>query len=234
MKVTELPSEVLLTVLQYCPGQDIITFFEALPTDRISRVVQDASLWRRAIIGPRNPRKCIKYLGKHTKSIKILGFVRLQKKAKPSKHLYSPSEHLSQSLIESIRLRCPVLNQLELQNCVLDTQVIKLSLFPRSLERLTLANVYLLNLPLVRVAVTASPFYNLKKNLPKLKFLQLKNPWFLKPCDSLAIMHSSRKHPDFKKVNQEYTFNFEEGVENMSRDDRRQASLRMLIGIDSK
>ena len=71
-----------------------------------------------------------------------------------------------------------------MENClVLCNFQVKFSLFPRSLTHLTLDGVRLSNLPQTRLAITASPFFCIKKVLPLLR-----EPRYLRPCDSLAII----------------------------------------------
>ena len=78
-----------------------------------------------------------------------------------------------------------------MENClVLCNFQVKFSLFPRSLTHLTLDGVRLSNLPQTRLAITASPFFCIKKVLPLLARLELREPHYLRPCDSLAIIRS--------------------------------------------
>merc|ERR1719452_314305 len=154
----DLPSELLILILQFCSGKDILSVSEAFKHPEIDILLTNKALWRKPTIGPENLRKYCKYLGDHTTKITILGFVKVKPQTfKPNKQVWDKTEQLPDSVIASIRLRCPNLHTLNLTNCVIDIEKVKISLFPKSLKHLTLTSVSLLNLPQVRTAVTASP-----------------------------------------------------------------------------
>ena len=178
----DLPNELLILVLQLCNGNDILNFTEALQSSEIDNLVSNKALWRKPTIGPNYLRKYLKYLGPQTTEITIIGFVKVKPQSfKPSKQVWDKTEHLPDSVIASIRLRCPNLITLNLHNCVIDTEKVKFSLFPQTLKNLRLSSVVLLHLPQVRTAVTASPFFSIKKALTQLETLYLQSPWYLRP-----------------------------------------------------
>ena len=199
-EISELPNDVLLSILKFCSATDIIGFSEAYPTERIEMVVGDKSLWKKVTIGPKNLRKYLKFLGQYTTEITLLGIhVKVFRKKLQVKKMKSSTipktDLLPLSVIDSIRLRCGSLTRLTLQNVALDSQDVKFSLFPKSLESLSLKNVYHTNLPQVIVSKAASPFCNLCKHLPKLKQLNLQNHWYYGQIDIEAIMDSSERIP---------------------------------------
>jgi len=229
----DLPSELLILILRFCSGKDILNIAETFQHPEIDCLVTNKALWRKPTIGPENLRKYSKYLGAHTTEIKILGFVKVKPQTfKPSKQVWDKTEHLPDSVISSISLRCPNLISLNLRNCVIDIEKVKISLFPKSLKSLTLSSVSLLNLPQVRTAVTASPFFSIKKALPQLETLFLENPWYLRPCDSLAIISGCKLKPDLAILGSDHQYTFSGDSSALSRGARRDTSKHFLDLID--
>jgi len=229
-EISDLPNDVLLIILKFCSATDIIGFSEAYPTERIEIVAGDKSLWKNVTIGPKNIRKYLKFLGQYTTKITLLGshtkvltkLIQVHKMKTTT--TIQKTDLLPQSVIESIRLRCGSLKDLTLQNVALDSQEVKFSLFPKTLESLSLNNVYHTNLPQVIVSKAASPFCNLCKYLPKLKLVHVQNPWYYNQMDVEAIMDSSERitvidrKPDHSMAG---TFNFHEGELTKERGQRR-------------
>jgi len=221
-EISDLPNDVLLHILQSCSGTDIINFAEAFPSDRIEKVAGDKSLWKNVTIGPKNLRQYLKFLGQYTEEITLLGVhtkvlnKNQVKKAKPIK-----TDLLPQSVIESIRLRCTNLTRLTLKDIAFDNQEVKVSLFPKSLEDLSLNNVFITNLPQVRVSKAASPFCNLGKYLPKLKRICLHNQWYFDNNDLEAIIDSSKGIPEISGRTDCISFEFKEGDVTSERGIRR-------------
>jgi len=228
-----LPNEVIVWILQYCEGNDILNFGEAFINSNVEELISNKALWRKPVIGPANLRKYVKFLGGHTVSIEIRGFVKVKLQSfKPSKQLLDKSEHLPESLIASIRLRCPNLESITLHKCIIDTEKIKLSLFPKTVKHLKFCQVSLLNLPQVRTAITASPFFCIKKALPLLETLILESPWYLRPCDSLAILSGCKHKPTLEIVGSDHHYSFSEKSLALSRGARRDTSKHFLDLMD--
>ena len=213
----DLPVELMILILQYCKGEDILNFAEAFSNPEIDNLVKAKALWRNPLIGPSNLRKYLKYFGPHTKKITIVGFVTLNKSSKPNKALYEKSEYLPDSVISSMRLRCPNLGTLILQNCVIDTEKVKLSLFPKSLKILALNSVDLQNKSKEKLAVNVSPFFGIKKALPNLESLQLENPWYFRSWDSLAIISGCKLKPSLVIDRSRHIYTFEDDQAVLSR-----------------
>jgi len=233
LTVKELPNELLVLVLQFCEGRDILSFSEAIQCPEIDCLVANKALWRTPTVGPENLRRYLKYFGPQTTELTILGFVKLKPQSfKPSKQVWEKSEHLPDSVIASIRLRCPNLTTLNLHNCVIDTEKVKFSLFPKTLKHLKLSKVALLNLPQVRAAVTSSPFFCIKKALPQLETLFLENPWYLTPCDSLAIISGCKLNPSLSILGSDHHYTFNGDTLALSRGARRNTSKHFLDLID--
>eukprot|EP00092_Neocalanus_flemingeri_P014053 GFUD01015160.1.p1 GENE.GFUD01015160.1~~GFUD01015160.1.p1 ORF type:complete len:254 (+),score=61.09 GFUD01015160.1:59-820(+) len=229
----DLPNELLILILQFCNGRDILNIAEAFQSSEIDNLLNNKALWRKPVIGPNNLRKYLKYFGPQTTEITILGFVKVKPQSfKPSKQVWDKSEHLPDSVIASIRLRCPNLVTLNLQKCVIDTNEVKISLFPKTLKNLSLKSVALVNLPQVRTAVTASPFFCIKKALPQLETLFLENPWYLRPCDSLAIISGCKLKPSLAILGSDHHYTFSEDSSSLSRGARRDTSKHFLDLID--
>jgi len=230
---TDLPSEIVIHILQFCQGSDILNLDEALNNKDFGDLVYNKSLWKTPFLGPTNLRKYLKYLGSHTTKISILGFVKVKPQSfKPSKQVYDKSEQLADSVINSIRLRCPNLTSLHFVKCVIDIEKVKISLFPKTLKHLKFNQVVLLNLPQVRTAITASPFFSIKKALPLLETLFLENPWFLRPCDSLAIISGCKLKPSLEIQGSDHHYTFSEDSSTLSRGARRDTSKHFIDLID--
>ena len=229
----DLPKELLILILQFCQGNDILNFAEAHQNSEIDSLLENKALWCKPTIGPKNLRKYLKYFGPQTTDITILGFVKLKPQSfKPNKQVWDKTEHLPDSVIASIRLKCPNLVTLNLKNCVVDINKVKTSLFPKTHKSLRLSSVALLNLPQVRTAVTASPFFCIKKALPQLETLILENPWNLRPCDSLAIISGCKLKPSLAILGSDHHYTFGGDSLALSRGGRRDTSKHFLDLID--
>ena len=137
--VTDLPNEILLTILQFCQGADILNIAEAFTGSKLDHVIKDPSLWKTAVIGPGDVKKYIKYLGCFTSSLTIIGST---SKPRPKQ---SGGPVLSESVISSISLRCSRLEQLSIKHCIIDNHAVRFSLFPKSITDLKLDCVEIVN-----------------------------------------------------------------------------------------
>jgi len=231
--ILSLPSELLVLILQSCTGADALNFAEAFENSEVENIVGNKALWRKAVIGPTSLRKYLKYLGPHTTDVTIKGFVKVKPQTfKPNKQTWEKSELLPESVIASIRLRCPNITSLNLNKCVIDVDKVKISLFPKSIKHLTLSCVVLQNLPQVRTAVTASPFFCIKKSLPSLETLFLESPWYLRPCDSLAIISGCKLRPALSIQGSDHHYTFSGDGSALNREDRRDTSKHFMDLID--
>jgi len=230
--IVEVPSEVITEILKYCVGQDVLNFSEAFNNfDKILSAIMDNRLWKNAVIGPKDLKKYMKYLGSHTKSLTIVGSGTKSQKNNKGKQS-SSSSALTESLISSICLRCTKLESFCLRKIVIDTQVIKFSLFPKTIRHLKLDDVSMINLPQMRAAVRSSPFFCIKKCLPKLESLELCNPWYLQSFDSFAIVGGCPETPilEINGEDHSYTFpNFDNSSDQQepARDKRKDAKKLM-------
>ena len=209
-KFTCLPNELVLEIFQYCSGIDVLNAGEAFNSGKLWDIISNVKLWKSAVIGPPSEfRRYSKYLGKHTKKLTIKGTTAKKKQAK-----FTKSSSLTESLISSIRLNCPDLTHFTVEDCVLDAQVIKFSLFPKTLTFLKLSSIRMTNLPQMRQAVKTSPFYGIKSSLPLLERLELWSPDYLLISDSLAIIHMSPVSPrlEIRGDKHFYTFQKESGI----------------------
>ena len=229
----DIPQEVQVLILQLCKGEDLLNFAEAFQNKEIDNLIKHKILWNTPTIGPRNLRKYLKYLGPYTKDITIIGPVILNKSSKPSKNMYDKSEFLPESVLSSIRLNCPSLESLRLQNCMFDTEKIKFSQFPKSLKSLSLINVELHNKSQQKFSVSSSPFFGIKKMLPNLERLELENPWWLKAWDSTAIISGCKQPPSLEIQGLVHVFTFVGESSTLSRDSRRSTSRQFLSLLES-
>jgi len=221
---TCLPNELVLEIFQYCSGSDVLNAGEAFNSNKLWDTITNVKLWRNAVIGPPSEyRRYSGYLGRHTTKLTIKGTTAKKKKGKNSKPSF-----LTESLVSSIRLNCPELSHLTVENCDLHAQVIRFSLFPKTLTFLKLSNIKMTNLPQMRQAAKASPFYGIKSSLPLLERLELWRPDYLLIQDSLAIIHMSPVSPrlEIRGNNHFYTFQKvdgdDEGKESMTREERKE------------
>ena len=218
-KLTDLPQEVLVEILLYCSGADVLNVGQCFQSQAVWSVVGNKKLWRRAVIGPGDMKTYLKYLGAHTTSLTMKGSTNKVVKAG------SKTSTLTESLVSSIRLRCPHLTHLELHTLIVDTQTIRFSLFPRTLESLVLNNVSLANLAAMRQAVRSSPFYCIKKSLSKLKRLELIKPFYLQSYDSLAIVAGCETTPTLTISGDDHLYTFTDTKEDddvrMTREGRK-------------
>ena len=223
--LTHLPVETIVHIFSFCSGRDILHSGEAFKHEKVDSAVENKSLWRACEIGPENLRAFLKYLGSHTTDVTIRGSVKLDRKSssrgKKSKN-WEASEQLSQSVVESIRLRCPSLTSFTLLGCVLDVTRVRVSLFPRTLSHLHLHSVVLLNLPEgARQAVTSSPFHAITKHLPHLVSLKFTRAPYLRLCDGLAVLSGCKRKPQLNIEGEEQEYRFLVG-EEMGRGGRRE------------
>ena len=137
--VTDLPNEILINILQYCHGADILNIAEAFTGSKLDSVIKDPVLWKTAVIGPGDVKKYIKYLGTFTSSLSIIGST---SKPRPKQ---SEGPVLAESVISSIRLRCSKLEQFTIKHCIIDNHAVRFSLFPKSITHLTLDAVTFIN-----------------------------------------------------------------------------------------
>ena len=213
---SSLPNELVVEILQYCSGIEVINTGEAFNNDKLWDMISNVTLWEDAVIGPPSEyRKYSKYLGKHTRKLTIIGTTSKKKQAKQLKHTSS----LTESLVSSIRLHCPELSHFTIESCLLDSQVIKFSLFPKTLTFLKLSRVTMTNLPQTRLAVRSSPFFSIKSSLPLLERLELCHAHYLHSSDSLAIISGCRDNPrlEIREDEDSHYYTFQKvGVEILS------------------
>ena len=147
VRVTDLPCEILLNILQFCHGVDILNIAEAFAGSKLDNVIKDPSLWKTAVIGPGDVKKYLKYLGSFTSSLSIIGST---SKPRPKQ---TGGPLLSESVISSISLRCSKLEQFSIKHCIIDNHAVRFSLFPKSITHLKLDSVIIVNGSTVRPSV---------------------------------------------------------------------------------
>ena len=130
---SDLPNELLIEILQFCDGDDVINFAEAVSLKKadIWDVIDNSRLWTSVVISPDPDENFINekffgYLGKYTKHLKI----EWQKT--------SNDRYITKSFLENLELRCSKLEKLSIVKCRTNKAVIKLSTFPKPLTCLKL------------------------------------------------------------------------------------------------
>ncbi|KAK4329365.1 hypothetical protein Pmani_000276 [Petrolisthes manimaculis] len=158
---------------------------------RLARLVGDLSLWRHVDFG-RSPlnlqflHKFIRFLGPHTVTISVTGFVRGS-----GRHHPKGSHCISEAFLTSLKRRCPHLHELHLHRCYINAATTKLSALPASLKKLSLSGSALFNLSQNRVVVVSSPFFHLEKHLPALEEVELEgcSSWLTRQDLNILMGH---------------------------------------------
>ncbi|XP_076065934.1 F-box/LRR-repeat protein 12-like [Oratosquilla oratoria] len=163
----DLPDSVLLKIFSFLYAVNLHTLSSV--HHRFAVLVCDTTLWRHVNFGP-SPlslqflHKFIRYLGPHTLTISISGFVKTNVRSHP-KGTYC----ISEAFLTSLKRRCPHLQELSLHRCYIDASTTKFSALPASLRRLSLCGSILFNLPQNRAVIVTSPFFRIEKHLPALE-----------------------------------------------------------------
>ena len=164
--ISKLPPELIIKILSFCDSASILEFAEAvsLQNESIWEIIKNEKFWKYTVLPP--DEKFLPYLGSYTTSLTI-------GTSDDQSHW-----NLSESLISSIQSKCDNLEKLTIANCELNTDLISLSMFPRTISHLKFVNVTMPNRvkPLGRVyAVKESPFFKVQESLPKLKYIEVEN-----------------------------------------------------------
>ncbi|XP_068217532.1 F-box/LRR-repeat protein 12 [Palaemon carinicauda] len=185
----DLPECILLKVFSLLYAVDLHKLSSIHP--RFARLVGDLSLWRHVNFG-RTPlslqflHKFIRFLGPHTRTITVTGFVRASIRLHPK-----GSQCISEAFLTSLKRRCPHLQELNLHRCYIDASTTKFSALPASLKKLSLCGSALFNLPQNRMVVVTSPFFRLEKHLPVLEEVILEGcgAWLTQKDLTLLMSH---------------------------------------------
>ncbi|XP_071546701.1 F-box/LRR-repeat protein 12-like [Panulirus ornatus] len=184
-----LPESVLLKIFSSLCAVDLYSLCSVHP--RLARLVGDLSLWRHVDFG-RTPlslqflHKFIRFLGPHTLTITVTGFVKSSIRLPPK-----GSQCISEAFLTSLKRRCPHLQELNLHRCYIDASTTKFSALPASLKKLSLCGSALFNLPQNRLVVVTSPFFRLEKHLPALEEVILEGcgAWLTRQDLTLLMTH---------------------------------------------
>ncbi|XP_064111913.1 F-box/LRR-repeat protein 12-like [Macrobrachium nipponense] len=185
----DLPECILLKIFSLLYAVDLHKLSSIHP--RFARLVGDLSLWRHVNFG-RTPlslqflHKFIRFLGPHTRTITVTGFVRASIRLHPK-----GSQCISEAFLTSLKRRCPHLQELNLHRCYIDASTTKFSALPASLKKLSLCGSALFNLPQNRMVVVTSPFFRLEKHLPVLEEVILEGcgAWLTQKDLTLLMSH---------------------------------------------
>jgi len=129
-----LPGEILVNVLIYTKHDDLFSIATVHP--RLAQVLRSSSLWKH--VNFENPaslqqlKKAVKYMGNHTKSVKITGFLKGRRPILKS--------NLSSAFLKNFKETCTSLKCLTLQHILIDSKVCNFTtaLLPEKLEHLEL------------------------------------------------------------------------------------------------
>ena len=189
-----LPVELKIEILNLCSGSDKINFGIVIGDNQ--SLIPNKDIWRAVTVNnPSEFARCQSYLGAHTSK---LAFIR---------KLEDYEIEISESLLKSICQYCPSLEELTLmENFALDTSVIQFSMFPKTIKILRLINISMNNVSKERDSSGTTPFSRIKKDLPSLEKLQLRNPWFLVPYDLRAIISDNQIMPHLVIEDDDYIY----------------------------
>ena len=133
MALLSLPIELIIEILSYCDGEDILNFEEATNFDAT------VDVWKKVSLShpPADFKRCRMYLGCHTDSIKIGG---------------STKESIASTIIgelyfSRLTMQCQNLTHLAIENTNLDYRIFTHHLLPRTLEFLKLSNIIMIIRP---------------------------------------------------------------------------------------
>ena len=188
--ILHLPTEIIVEILLFCDKVDVINFANAVSKRKkdIWDVITNKKLSSHTVI-PAN-KQFIRYFenyGKFIKSLKIFG----------SEFKIFITEELMKGL-ESI---CIAVEELTIVDCDINTEVVKLSIFPQTLKHIRLINVTMQNrgdnqLNTWSSSLTESFFFNAQESLPNLKHIEFQGSKLLL-WDLVATLCGSMNHEIF-------------------------------------
>ena len=134
-----LPAELIIEVLKYCTGSDVLNFGIATGSDQI--IISSKKIWKTVTIThPSDFSRCQSYLGDHTKILRIIG------PSISSLSQFKSEFYISELLLNSIREHCPMLEDMTIEFCVVDSSDIKFSMFPKTIKILRLKKIAMKNI----------------------------------------------------------------------------------------
>ena len=188
-----LPAELTIEILKYCSGTDVLNYGIATGADQV--LISSKKIWKTVTINhPSEFSRCQRYFGAHTRKLTIVG---------PSPR---SRVDISVTLIKDIGQYCPQLETLTLENAAFDSSVLKFSMFPKTITTLSLRNISIQNISKDRDNSGTSPFSSIKKELPLLEKLHLRDPWYLVPYDHKAILSDNQIVPQLDIEGDDYYY----------------------------
>ena len=164
MNILKLPPEVIVEILTFCHPLDVIIFAKAVEEKKIDiwDLIGNGRLWKYVLIPP--DEKIFKYLKRFGTKIKHLKICSLRKMRK-----------ITMSFMLKLRFTCTRLEKLTIANCAINSDEIKLKMFPKTISNLSFEDVYLpISNGHVFNSVYSSLFYRMQRSLPALKCLEVK------------------------------------------------------------
>ena len=167
LNIVKLPPELIIEILSFCDGASVLQFAAAVyrQNENIWEMIRNEKQWK-ALIPPGD--EFIKHLESHTTSLTIGNIQTLQ-------------WSLSESLIRSIQSSCTSLKEITIINCDMNTDNIKLSMFPKTLTHLKFVYVTMPNRVKPQTeasSVQDSPFYQVHEFLPNLQCIEVEGSSF--------------------------------------------------------
>ena len=140
MPLSRLPKELIFEILEYCDGNDVLNFEEAVGFDSSRFIsISDAKWWKRVTLRPPSDyKRCKKFMGKHTHSLKIDG--------SRSNSENEDQGKVSELLMSRILLQCPQITNLAIENTDLDHRIFSGPLIPHTTIHLKFSNLIIYNI----------------------------------------------------------------------------------------
>jgi len=170
-QLLDLSDDVLLIILSYVGTHALLSVSDVCT--RLLQISSDASLWER-IDTTSQPmkvtqfRKLLKFMSNRTTSVSIGGDV----------HDVS----ITPSLLESISIKCPMLEEFVLDGCCIDAESITISHFPKKVKKLALRNC-----SIEKISPRKSYMFGSDQHFESLEVLDLQNSNWLSNHSLQAI-----------------------------------------------
>ena len=139
MNILKLPTELLVEILMFCDTLAVANFAKAVQQKKtdIWDVIANGKLWKYVLIPPINDySRIIKYLERFGTKIKHLKICSFAEKVNSKDESLAERKKLkiTASFMLNIQFTCTALERLTIANCAINSDEIKLSMFPKTIS----------------------------------------------------------------------------------------------------